>query len=308
MPIFDDKIRSFIKTCSIMTALAPVVFYTHDLIPLSYAPWTSHEAVAIWYQKGILVWSDLHLEFGKFESPTIDRDVLVLAGDIHIEYRAANFILNQLQYGDVIYVLGNHESYNSVLLDIRQTWAKIIQPDTNKNAKRLGYPGHFYFLDDDTVTINDVTFIGATLWSDFRNGNPISMMDAKSGISDYTCIYHGSDDSHRLITPDDTLHIHRTSKEFIETHLRCPGRKVVVTHHLPSFQSIYEKFHEDDNGSFASNLDQLMYDYQPELWIHGHTHFSMDYMIDKTRIVCNPRGYYPHGLNLYFKEIYVIEL
>ena len=28
-----------------------------------------------------------------------------------------------------------------------------------------------------------------------------------------------------------------------------------------------------------------------ELWIHGHIHESFDYMISKTRVVCNPFGH-----------------
>jgi hypothetical protein len=27
------------------------------------------------------------------------------------------------------------------------------------------------------------------------------------------------------------------------------------------------------------------------LWVHGHTHSSFDYLLNGTRVVCNPRGY-----------------
>ena len=27
------------------------------------------------------------------------------------------------------------------------------------------------------------------------------------------------------------------------------------------------------------------------MWFHGHTHDTYDYMIDQTRILCNPKGY-----------------
>jgi hypothetical protein len=33
------------------------------------------------------------------------------------------------------------------------------------------------------------------------------------------------------------------------------------------------------------------------LWIHGHTHESFDYVVNGTRVVCNPRGYAPRDLN-----------
>jgi hypothetical protein len=33
---------------------------------------------------------------------------------------------------------------------------------------------------------------------------------------------------------------------------------------------------------------------QIKLWTHGHTHDPFDYMVGKTRVVCNPRGYAGH--------------
>jgi Icc-related predicted phosphoesterase len=45
------------------------------------------------------------------------------------------------------------------------------------------------------------------------------------------------------------------------------------------------------NPAFASRLESLIEEYQPALWIHGHTHDPCDYELFRTRIVCNPRGY-----------------
>ena len=49
------------------------------------------------------------------------------------------------------------------------------------------------------------------------------------------------------------------------------------------------------NGGYSSDLDEFIEDH-PEirLWTHGHTHHEFDYMIGKTRVVCNPRGYAGH--------------
>jgi hypothetical protein len=33
-----------------------------------------------------------------------------------------------------------------------------------------------------------------------------------------------------------------------------------------------------------------------QLWIHGHTHDSFDYVCNGTRVVCNPRGYAIDGI------------
>jgi calcineurin-like phosphoesterase family protein len=68
------------------------------------------------------------------------------------------------------------------------------------------------------------------------------------------------------------------------------GKTVVITHHLPSAQSVAERYKPSlTSACFASNLDDLMG--MSALWIHGHTHDSMDYVLHGTRILCNPRGY-----------------
>ena len=69
---------------------------------------------------------------------------------------------------------------------------------------------------------------------------------------------------------------------------------IIVTHHAPSFQSVHEKYKHDSllNGGYASNHEELILDNEHiSHWIHGHTHCSFDYMIGKTRILCNPHGY-----------------
>jgi Icc-related predicted phosphoesterase len=45
------------------------------------------------------------------------------------------------------------------------------------------------------------------------------------------------------------------------------------------------------NPAFASGLEDVIEKYQPDLWIHGHTHVPCDYELCGTRVVCNPRGY-----------------
>jgi Icc-related predicted phosphoesterase len=70
-----------------------------------------------------------------------------------------------------------------------------------------------------------------------------------------------------------------------------------------------EYFHRGDllNPCFASDLSALL---RPpvKLWIHGHTHESMDYDIEGTRVVCNPRGYLPEEPNKRFNPRLVVEV
>jgi Icc-related predicted phosphoesterase len=45
------------------------------------------------------------------------------------------------------------------------------------------------------------------------------------------------------------------------------------------------------NAGYASALEPLIKSQQPVAWIHGHVHRAADYMLESTRVVCNPRGY-----------------
>jgi 3',5'-cyclic AMP phosphodiesterase CpdA len=61
----------------------------------------------------IQILSDLHTEFSPFETPNIERDILVLAGDIAIGTDALSFLKAETAKSPVIYILGNHEYYGN---------------------------------------------------------------------------------------------------------------------------------------------------------------------------------------------------
>jgi Icc-related predicted phosphoesterase len=86
------------------------------------------------------------------------------------------------------------------------------------------------------------------------------------------------------------------SVEYIESQLKKlkkDQRRIVVTHHTPSFRSCHPRWEGDPmNHCFHSNLHQLMSeDWAPEIWIHGHTHDACEYVQGNTRVICNPKGY-----------------
>ena len=49
-------------------------------------------------------------------------------------------------------------------------------------------------------------------------------------------------------------------------------------------------------------------DHSPDLWVHGHTHNSLDYALGRTRVVVNPCGYKDVEVNLQYNRQLVIEL
>lgn len=84
---------------------------------------------------------------------------------------------------------------------------------------------------------------------------------------------------------------------------------IVVTHHLPTTLSVPKRFkNEAKNAFFVTNCEHLFRVGEPRVWVHGHTHDSCDYTYEGTRVMCNPRGYWPGEMNPKFSEGLVIDV
>jgi Icc-related predicted phosphoesterase len=243
--------------------------------------------------------SDLHVEFGNFTVPDVYADVVVFAGDTHVGLKGLRWVLDQDLKVPAIYVLGNHEFY-------RDKFPGLID-----KLKKEAEGTNVHVLENDTFEYMGYSFFGCTLWTDMDLlGNaPVAMAAAASGMNDYQLIRNSH--NYRRLTPKETVAWHKESVnkllEFLES--RDPEKSVVVTHSCPSIRSIPERFQDNRLApAFASNMEDLIYDYQPRLLIHGHTHNSFDYSIGKTRIICNPRGYVPSADNPEFDARMTIEL
>ena len=232
--------------------------------------------------------SDLHLEFADLVLLNQEKaDVLVLAGDIctlrHLETQGK---LNQRfrdffsrvthHYSQVLYVLGNHESYGTHIQK-SSTLAYLLSQEFS----------NLILLEDTTITLTHLKFFGATLWTDLNRGNPQSILLAQTQMNDYKVIRTG--DQYRRLQPHDTIQKHRATLKAL--HDASPS--VVITHHAPSWQSISERYKGDPlNPAYVSDLNEFIEAHpQIRLWIHGHLHDAVDYQIGQTRIVSNPRGY-----------------
>jgi Icc-related predicted phosphoesterase len=155
------------------------------------------------------------------------------------------------------------------------------------------------------------------LWSDFwLIGDAFerrhAMHLAAQHINDFQKITIGKSIGQCLrFKPGHAAARHTVSCRFIEDELsrRFSGPTVIVSHFLPSPLSISEKYRGNPyNPYFCSDLTALIERWQPELWIHGHTHESCDYSIGRTRVVCNPRGYLPHEANPRFRPDLTVAL
>lgn len=241
----------------------------------------------------IQVLSDLHIKFDPVEEIETDRDLLILAGDIGEGKSAKWFIESQTKHSPVVIVLGNHEFHNN-------HWDKTIEYWKNLNIEGL------HVLERDTVEIDGLNILGCTLWSDMGNRDPLTMAFSKAELNDYKLIWYGP----QLLSPEKSVEIHLKSVEWLEHNLsKIGGRKIVVTHFLPTAKSLHPRYHDIKfRKYYYSELDWLIEKTQPELWIHGHIHNSMDYSIGTTRIVCNPKGYEHEEPNPLFNPNKIIEI
>lgn len=235
----------------------------------------------------IAIASDLHLEFGEVALTNAGADVLVLAGDICVARKLplAWFFDICEEFSHVIYVPGNHEYYGS---DIDHMIPKL--------KRDLEYFSNLHVLNNETVEINGVTFAGSTLWTSMNNRNPLTMATVKRGMSDFDQIAMNTHPTfiHNhppRLSPERWCDEHEAAVQF----LLNANADVVITHFSPSFQSCSEQYRTSSiNDGFHSDLNWLIEELAPSMWIHGHTHDAFDYRIGKTRVICNPRGY--HGI------------
>ena len=251
--------------------------------------------------------SDLHLEFSNFfHNIPHEANICILPGDIGVGLAGIEWAKYLNSENDshkhIIYVAGNHEFYQR----------KVMSEFYGKFITRASELNNFHFLQNNTVIINGTKFIGATLWTDFNfnNDQKFSLERAKFYMNDYRQIL---EDKNKLITSEYILNEFCTSKNYIETELNKPflGPTVVITHHGVGDGSIHP-YYKDKSGNeyFVSDLTSLIQKYNPNLWIHGHTHSSVDCIVGNTRVLANPRGYHINGIteNKEFDPSLIVEI
>jgi len=260
----------------------------------------------------INVISDVHLDFADCVLP--GGDVLILSGDIceaksmRKDMYNPNLVLFEHErkdqrpdrfyrfieeecskkYAQVIYVMGNHEYYGSTY---QRVWSHL-------NSQM---PDNVHLLEKETLELDGVVFVGATLWTDMNGCDPLTLYHIKHAMSDYQYItmFNESKNAYHKMIPEFTVQEHFKARDFIKSTVESdPDKKyVVVTHHSPCKASVKPQYAGDMlmNGAYSSDLSEFIMDHpQIKLWTHGHTHDVFDYMLGETRIVCNPRGYLYH--------------
>ncbi len=233
----------------------------------------------------LLIYSDLHLEFGAdFRLPEdTDGDVLILAGDIITFGNYSPF--TRLLAGwekPVIFVTGNHEYYTQAPM-AEEEEAFVVWLQSN-------HP-QVHFLRDESLNIDGVHFFGGTMWTNFNGGNTEAMRTAQMQMNDFRLIRKAD---HSPFLPSDTISFH---DRYVQKLLAwfdedLAGPRVVVFHHAPVINPRTQYMGSPLVPAFNSlDMQAIIEKHQPDLWIYGHTHECDEQAIGKTRIVSNQLGY-----------------
>lgn len=235
--------------------------------------------------------SDIHLEHFKiafehdlnpkqFLTPDPSADLLVLAGDIgNPDEPIYRLFLSwcSKNWKKTVVVAGNHEFYNQASMPKRSIQDRL-------DAIRLvvsEFP-NVHFLHREKLEVRPGLFVlGCTLWTDIPEEK---RYDAMTAMSDYRNI---------SATFDELKAWHKEDVAWLELSLSdLSGSAIVVTHHLPTFKAIARKFRGHPlNDCFATSLDGLIEVHEPLAWFCGHSHEGGEYLLGKTRVLLNPRGY-----------------
>lgn len=242
------------------------------------------------------LFSDLHTEFDngiQWTPPTLDADIIVFAGDnvtspAQLRIFAEAVEQRQRTASHLLYVCGNHEFYGS-----RSRFGKL---GYEKYRAALNNLPRSYLLEMDTIDVRGFRIIGATMWTPVRPAIAPTFNDYRYIRIDVP--------PYRRLRPIDVFERHHRTVAFLENVLDRAAPTVVITHHPPSRIGL----NVEPNDPWAADLDSLIFDRQPLAWLHGHVHQSHADLIGNTKIVSNPRGYFPSALNARFDPHYTVEV
>ena len=273
--------------------------------------------------------SDLHLEAHPHfvPEPAPGADVLVLAGDVGSyqegsqladqDFGLARFSPLPLGAGwptPVLFVPGNHE-YDAQ--DFDEAHARL-----RSTCDRLCIA----WLERETLVMQDVRFVGTTLWSDFDAladhegsadlGRRLKLREkAFRAANFYLRKTGGTRDGEPFLAEamrDQAL----LCQQWLAQALAVPfaGPTVAVTHFAPSLLSADPRYGlVPGTAGFCNALDGLLP--RASLWLHGHLHAPSDYTVRgesgdgspwQCRVVANPLGYARKGEQASFQPRCVI--
>ena len=273
--------------------------------------WIKNEKNELIDELQVRLFSDLHLEYDySFKIPNIQKNqIIILAGDIHNNGRSKSlnekltaFFHDILSQGAIIlFVAGNHDYWGTHI----EKYNSLINQFERENE-------NFYFLNDSSVFINDIEFLGGTLWTNFNKKDTRTYLEVQ-GHKDYGRTANTSNDYHKIKEKYEkdgrTIYTKLTSKTTYLRHIKTVKylteragehhTQFVVTHHAPSEIFVdKERWNKHKKNGYDYNINK--YSYYSELeylaeqfnyWASGHTHKYVNEYYKNTLFLSIPRGY-----------------
>lgn len=218
--------------------------------------------------------SDVHLDYDDdpasfINSIPLDIDMMIIAGDVcdgGSDMSLARSLFKHLSDVLTIYVPGNHEFYggqhpsyiNSLLKDLEREFPKL------------------HVLIGEVFQVPDgPRVVGTTLWYNASQ----SMKFRHECWPDFNFINDIVTHASQSFESDEML-LNKIKKN-----------DIVVTHMLPSWSCVDKRFvGSKTNELFVRDAEAIIKSMHPAIWIHGHTHATVDVFVGQTNILCNPRG------------------
>ena len=194
--------------------------------------------------------SDLHFEMGNCSTldhfKTNER-IVIVAGDINY-YDSVVKTLSTLfpeKYSDdspgpevIIFVAGNHEYYNSYSRDMNINECNEYIQDEVDYFNSLNEKQKMVFLNNSSVVLDEVHFIGGTLWTDMNLNNNLTIDSeiVQMSLNDYRLIKGVN--SLRFSASESIERFNETKDSIIE-HINESESIKKVINSSPAFSFMY---------------------------------------------------------------------
>ncbi|MFT5891015.1 MAG: putative phosphohydrolase [Dokdonia sp.] len=231
----------------------------------------------------VQICSDLHLELAQnrnwiLENPLVPKgDILIIAGDtfyINDQVGTLDFIKKVSDDFKAVYLIpGNHEYYGG------------YDVSTGLLSTRESIKSNVFLVNNCTENIDGVHFIFSTLWSKIQRNIPAVMR----GMTDFRKIHY----QNQQFTTHHFNELHDACFEFIKREVKKEVKKVIVTHHLPSYLCMADEFKNSLlNDAFCVEKTDFILNSEIDYWVYGHSHRNLkDFEIGGTKMVTNQLGY-----------------
>ncbi|MGH1446994.1 MAG: metallophosphoesterase [Cognatishimia sp.] len=208
----------------------------------------------------------------------------IIAGDLSNEAhkqwkRCLSWLADQFPEAKLYVLPGNHDYYHG-------------QIDDEERLAEVAKVHNSVLVQKSELMFGRHRFLFATLWTDFEiyGDRAANMQTAASVMYDYHYIGVARNDYRRL-TPVQTAEIHLDHREWLAARFAEPfnGETTVITHHAPHRNALSTE--RSYGPCYASNLEDMIMEFQPTRWLYGHTHHRIEFKIGNTDLRNMSVGY-----------------